>query len=129
MIRAGYSYRVKRKNKDATILWRCVESKCYAIVKTINETSSVIVTETPPNHDSNYAACEIKKYMNTVNEKVAHDLMTPVAHIYEDVTSEIQDAGHQCHHKVTKISSFVSTTTRRYQYLIYGFRVQGYCRA
>lgn len=126
MIRAGYSYRVKRKNKDATILWRCVESKCYAIVKTINETSSVIVTETPHNHESNYAACEIKKYMNTVNEKVAHDLMTPVAHIYEDVTSEIQDAGLD---KVTKISSFVSTTTRRYQYLIYGFRVQGYCRA
>lgn len=128
MIRAGYSYRVKRKNKDDTILWRCVESKCYAVVKTINETSSVIISETPHNHEANYATCEIKKHMNTINEKVAHDLMTPVAQIYEDVTSKIQDAGLD---KVTKISSFENVKKKLYRkrYKALGIKNISYKRA
>lgn len=92
LLRAGYKYNPMRKNKDGSIVWRCAKRdicKAVLIITSLNLVSR---------DDAHFCqrdtiANEILKEMENCQKRVAHELSTPVASIFQESVSKLQESG------------------------------------
>ncbi|XP_047037258.1 uncharacterized protein LOC124642701 [Helicoverpa zea] len=96
LCRAGYTYIMKRVNKDASELWRCTnknKAKCNATIK-FKVNPYVILHETVHNHaPKDEAELTIEGEMNICSERVQKNINVPVTQIFEESLQTLQDKG------------------------------------
>lgn len=110
LVRAGYKYSIKRKQKDGSTVWICVKSFCKAIL--ILTCSNILKRDDKHKCEPDFAQNECDILMENCQKTIAADATQPVPSVFRNTLGTIKDAGLDL---ISKIPKYINIKKKLYR--------------